>query len=152
MTAALLFVDASVLLYAVDDRDTAQRDRARAWLTACWQRRCGRLSTQVLSEFYSHARAQFPSMLSAGDARAEVRRYQHWKPWAIDHATVESAWAFESRWQLAYSDAVILASAQQQGCTWLLSDQFTHGQAMDGITIVSPFLAEPSLLDAAPPT
>ena len=150
MTAALLFVDTPVLLHAVDDRDTAKRDRARVWLAACWQQRCGRLSTQVLSEFYRNARHNFPSMLSAGDARAEVRRYQHWKPWAIDHATVESAWAYESRWQLNYWDALIVASAQQQGCTWLLSDQLPHGQQMDGITTINPFLAEPSLLESSP--
>ena len=88
-----VFVDTNVLLYGVDDLNPAKRDQARAWLAVCWERRCGRLSTQVLNEFYSNVRKKFKSALSAGAARAEVRRYQNWRPWVIDQPTVESAWA-----------------------------------------------------------
>ena len=45
----LVFVDTNVLLYAFDDRDPAKQRRARQWLEACWLRRCGRVSTQVLN-------------------------------------------------------------------------------------------------------
>ena len=148
MSPPLLFVDTNVLLYGVDDRDPAKREQSRAWLAACWRRRCGRISTQVLNEFYWNARKKFPSMLSAGDARAEVRRYQHWQPWQIDHATVESAWAIESRWQLSYWDALMVAAAQQQGCTLMLTEDLQHDQLIDGLRIVNPFMAGPELLDA----
>ena len=145
-----VFLDTNVLLYAVDDKDSAKRDRARQWLTVCWQRRCGRLSTQVLNEFYANARKKFETAISAGDARAEVRRYQNWKPWVIDHPTVETAWAVESRYGLNYWDALIVASAQHQGCTVLLSEDLQHDQQIDSVRIVNPFLVGPELLDAAP--
>jgi len=144
-----VFLDTNVLLYAVDDKDSAKRDRARQWLTVCWQRRCGRLSTQVLNEFYANARKKFETAISAGDARAEVRRYQNWKPWVIDHPTVETAWAVESRYGLNYWDALIVASAQHQGCTVLLSEDLQHDQQIDSVRIVNPFLVGPELLDAA---
>ena len=51
-----IFLDTNVFLYGIDDRDADKRDRARAWIAACWQRRCGRLSTQVLNEFYVNVR------------------------------------------------------------------------------------------------
>jgi predicted nucleic acid-binding protein len=143
-----VFLDTNVLLYAVDEKDVAKRDRARQWLTACWQRRCGRLSTQVLSEFYANARKKFDSAISAGDARAEVRRYQTWKPWVIDHATVETAWAVESRYGLNYWDALVVAAAQHQGCTVLLTEDMQHDQQIDSVRIVNPFLVGPELLDA----
>lgn len=146
MTA--VFLDTNVLLYAVDDRDAAKRDRARDWLVACWQRRCGRLSVQVLNEFYANARRKFDSAISAGDARAEVRRYQNWKPWVVDHPTVETAWALESRYGLSYWDALIVASAQHQGCTVLLSEDLQHEQQIDNVRVVNPFLVGPELLDA----
>jgi predicted nucleic acid-binding protein len=109
------------------------------------------VSTQVLNEFYCNARKKFPSILSAGDARAEVRRYQLWQPWVIDHATVESAWAAESRWQLSYWDALVVAAAQQQGCKLLLSEDLQHDQVIDGVRILNPFLTGPAWLDEVAP-
>lgn len=147
MSNPLLFVDTNVLLYGVDDRDIAKRDRARQWLAACWSRRCGRVSSQVLNELYWNARKKFPSILSAGDARAEVRRYQLWQPWTVDHATVESAWAVESRWQLSYWDALMVAAAQQQGCLALLTEDLQHDQVIDGVRILNPFITGPEWLD-----
>lgn len=148
MSAGPVFVDTNVLLYAFDDKDPGKRDMARRWLSHCWSGRCGRLSTQVLNEFYWNARKKFPTALSAGDARAEVRRYQLWQPWVVDHATVESAWAVESRWGLNYWDALMVAAAQQQGCTVLLTEDLQHDQHIDGLRIVNPFRADPERLDA----
>jgi predicted nucleic acid-binding protein len=146
--SSLLFVDTNVLLYAFDDREPAKRDAARGWLAQLWAARKGRLSNQVLHEFYWNARKKFPSQLSAGDARAEVRRYQLWQPWQTDHATVESAWALESRWGLSYWDALMVAAAQQQGCTHLLTEDLQHGQQIDSLRIVNPFQVGPEVLDA----
>ena len=142
-----VFLDTNVLLYGVDDRDVGKRDRARSWIAACWERRCGRISTQVLNEYYSNARRKFSSVIAAGDARAEVRRYQHWRPWVIDHPTVETAWAVESRYGLNYWDALMVAAAQQQGCTFLLTEDMQHDQVIDKVRILNPFIAGPDMLD-----
>ena len=141
-----VFVDTNVLLYAVDDKDLAKRDRARQWLAACWKHRCGRLSTQVLNEFYVNVRRKFPSAVSAGDARADIRRYQLWRPWAIDHPTVETAWAVETRYGINYWDALMVAAAQQQGCTLMLTEDLQHDQDIDGVRIVNPFKTGPEVL------
>lgn len=150
-TAVLVFVEASLLLHCVDDVDLGKRDRARQWMTVLWTRRCGRLSVPVLQDFYSNARERFPSALAAGDARAEVRRYQHWQPWSIDHATLETAWAVESRFGLAWRDALAVAAAQQQGCRYLLCEHLPHGQQIDGVQILNPFVVGPDCLDAPTP-
>jgi predicted nucleic acid-binding protein len=150
MTAAV-FVDTNVLLYSFDDRDLDKQRVARAWLAAIWTRRCGRLSTQVLSEFYANARKRFATAISAGDARAEVRRYQLWQPWLIDQATIDTAWAVESRWHVNYWDALMVAAAQHMGCALLLTEDLQHDQDIDGVRIVNPFLVGPELLDAPAP-
>ena len=145
-----VFPDTTVLVHAVDDRDPIKRDRARDWLRACWSLRCGRVSVQVLSEFYSIARKKFPSAISAGDARAEVRRYQQWRPWQIDHQTVENAWAIESRYGFNYWDALIIASAREQGCGFLLSEHLRHEQRVDDVLVVDPFRLGPDILETGP--
>lgn len=146
MTA--VFVDTNVLLYAFDDAYPDKRDRSRAWLATCWSARCGRLSTQVLNEFYANARKRFRNAISAGDARAEVRRYQEWMPWQIDQATIETAWAIESRYDFNYWDALMASAAQHMGCVLLLTEDLQHDQMIDGLRVVSPFLAGPEILDS----
>lgn len=143
-------MDTNVLIYGVDDRELVKRDRARAWLSECWRKQCGRLSTQVLNEFYVNVRRKFRGVLTEDGARAEVRRYQTWRPWTVDHQTVESAWAVESRFGLNYWDALMVAAAQQQGCTILLSEDMQHNQQLDGVRVVNPFLVAPDALNAAP--
>ena len=146
-----VLLDTNVLLYSVDDRVPAKRDAAQAWVRACWTRRCGRTSAQVLNEFYANARRKFSSAISAGDARALVRRYQHWSPWQNDQATLETAWAIESRYGFGFWDALVIAAAQQQGCAYLVSEDLQHGQQVDSVQILNPFLVGPKVLDGEPP-
>ena len=145
-----VFVDTPVLLHSEDSADPIRQRQAIAWLDALWTRRCGRLSTQVLNDFYDQATRRLQPAMPAGDARAEVRRYQRWQPWLIDHATVEAAWSIESRFNLAYADALVVAAAQQQGCTWLLSPDLPHQLSIDGVGLLNPFLIEPDMLDHNP--
>ena len=88
--------------------------------------------------------------MDMGDARAEVRRYQRWQPWVVDHATVETAWSIEARFNVHYWDALMLAAAQQQGCQFMLTEDLQHGQLVDGLRIVNPFLTAPDFLDTSP--
>jgi len=141
----LVFVDTNVLLCADDAHDPSRQARARAWLQALWQRRAGRLSTQVLNDYYVTATRTFGMPL--GDARAKVRRFQLWQPWQIDHQTVETAWGVEARFGLNYWDALIVAAAAQSGATHVLTvdlQSTQHLQQIDGVTILNPFLATPA--------
>jgi predicted nucleic acid-binding protein len=145
-----VFVDTNVILYSFDDSVPSKRDYARKWLAVCWQRRCGRLSTQVTNEFYANARKRFARAITPAQAQAEVRRYQQWKPWTIDMATVETAWAVEGRYGLSYWDALMVAAAQHLGCAWLLTEDLQHNQLLDGVRVLNPFLTGPDILDATP--
>jgi predicted nucleic acid-binding protein len=98
----------------------------------------------VLHEYYVQVTRK-PG-LAQGDARAKVRRFQLWQPWQIDHQTVETAWGVEARFGLSYWDALIVAAAAQSGCTHLLSEDLRHGQQIDAVTIINPFLVGPGEL------
>lgn len=149
-SALTVFVDTNVLVYSEDRSDLAKHQQARDWLTVLWMRRCGRVSTQVLNEFYVVTTRKLKPAMPEGDARAEVRRYQRWQPWVVDHATVETAWGLEARFNVHYWDALMLAAAQQQGCQFMLTEDLQHGQMVDGLRIVNPFLVEPEFLDTPP--
>ena len=121
-SAPTVFVDTNVLVYADDGREPAKRDQARAWLARIWAE-------------------------PRGDARAEVRRYQHWNPWSTDHQTVETAWALEARFALSWWDALMVAAGLHQGCEMLLTEDLQHDQRIDNLRIVNPFRVGPELLD-----
>ena len=146
-SGAIVFVDTNVLLAADDAFDPDRQIRVREWLQALWQRRAGRLSTQVLSAYYVGATRHFA--MPQGDARAKLRRYQLWQPWQIDHQTVETAWGVEARFGLPYWDALVVAAAAQSGASHVLSFDLQHGQQIDGITILNPLQATPADLALA---
>ena len=139
-----VFVDTHVLLCADDAHDASKQALARAWIQALWLRRAGRVSTQVLNDYYVSVTQTFA--MPAGDARAKLRRLQLWRPWQIDHQTVETAWGVEARFGLRYWDALMVASAAQSGANYVLTPSLTHQQHIDGVTILNPFLITPAEL------
>jgi predicted nucleic acid-binding protein len=145
MSGAVL-VDANVLVCADDVSDADRNQRANEWLQGLWARRLGRVSTQVLNEYYVTVTRRLAHGLTPGDARAKVRRYQLWQPSAVDHQTVETAWGIEARFGVHYWDALIVASAQQGGCDFLLTEDLQHGQQLGPVTVINPFAVKPEEL------
>lgn len=138
----LVFVDTNVLISAEDGAEADKQHSALAWIERLWRARSGRLSTQVLNEFYVNVTRKLKPAMPQGDARARVRRYAAgWNPWQIDHATVETAWAMEARHGLQYWDCLVLAAAQHSGCTLVLSEDMQHEGRFGAVQVINPFLA-----------
>jgi predicted nucleic acid-binding protein len=138
-----VLVDANVLVYADDLGEPEKAGRSNAWLDALWASHRGRVSTQVLNEYYVTVTRKLTRALTPGDARANVRRYQLWQPWQLDHLTVETAWGIEARFNVHYWDALVLAAAQHSGCRYVLTEDLQHGQQIGALTIVNPFAVQP---------
>jgi predicted nucleic acid-binding protein len=143
MTAPV-FVDTNVLVYSRDARDPEKQRRAREWLEFLWEDRRGRLSRQVLHEYYVTVTRKLSPGLAVDEARSDVRSLFHWLP-AIDPVVIiEAAWTFQDRSALSFWDALILGAAQAMGCDTVLSEDLPSGQEVQGIRIVSPFKTRPA--------
>lgn len=140
MTAPV-FVDSNVFLYALDEADKSKQQAARNWRSRLWASRLGRVSFQVLSEFYVNALRLRPS--ARDQARAEVRDLLAWNPVVGDAALLERGWKLQDRYGLSYWDALIVAAAKVASCGYLLTEDLQAGQKLDGIEVVSPFLRDP---------
>ena len=77
MTAPL-FADTNPLVCSRDARDAAKQERAREWLDFLWDTRRGRLSRQVLQEYYVTVTRKLQPGLTVAEARADVRALFHW--------------------------------------------------------------------------
>jgi predicted nucleic acid-binding protein len=146
MTAPV-FVDSNVLLYALDEANPEKQKAARDWRAELWKSRRGRLSFQVLGEFYVNAVRLLPK--ARDEARAEVRDLLAWNPVGTDAALLELGWKIQDRYQLSYWDALIVAAAKASSCRYLLTEDLQAGQKLDGIVVVNPFLSGPELIETS---
>jgi len=140
-TDSPVFVDSNVLLYAVDEANPRKQEAARNWRAELWKNRRGRVSFQVLGEFYVNAVRKRPA--AREEARAEVRDLLTWSPVVADAALLERGWRLQDRYGLSYWDALIVAAAKAALCRYLLTEDLQAGQKLDGIEVVNPFLRDP---------
>jgi len=138
MVEGKVFVDTNVLLYAFDAKEIEKRRVAREWMGWLWERATGRLSWQVLIEFYVNAlRAGLKE--SERQARETVRLYSTWRPLAVGAPLIDRAWYWRDKAQTSYWDSLILAAAEKEECAWLLSEDFQDGRKYGSVVVVNPF-------------
>lgn len=148
-TGSLVFIDSNVFVYAMDETDHAKQLAARNWRSALWKNRRGRVSFQVLGEFYVNALRIQPE--AREEARAEVRDLLAWNPVITNEALIEKGWKLQDRYQLSYWDALIVAAAGAASCRYLLTEDLQAGQALDGIEVLNPFQRAPESLPGVAP-
>jgi predicted nucleic acid-binding protein len=139
------FVDTNVLLYSVDATDAAKHARARQWMDALWNTDSGRLSWQVLNEFYWNAVGKLKT--PAVRVRENVEALALWQPVDFGLGLLHRAWYWSDRGGVACWDSLILAAAESTGCKYLLSEDFQAGRKFGDLTVVNPFLASPEDFD-----
>jgi predicted nucleic acid-binding protein len=141
---ANIFVDTNVFIYAVDQADLKKQLAAQTWRAWLWETNRGRISFQVLQEFYVIATRKQPSAVV--EIRKEVSDLMAWQPIALDSSVITGAWQIEDRYGISFWDALIVAAAKTAGCRYLLTEDLRRGQDLDGVMVVDPFFSEPSAL------
>ncbi len=144
--SAKVFVDTNVLVYSRDASEPEKQGQAEAWMAALWERRAGRLSFQVLQEYFVSVTAKLDPGLDKESARRDVRALLAWQPLAVDGRIMEGAWLLQDRYLLTWWDALIGAAAQTAGCRYLLSEDFQEGMELGELTVVNPFRTLPEAL------
>jgi predicted nucleic acid-binding protein len=139
---AKVFVDSNILVYA-HDADAGSKQRiAAAQIKALWKNRFGRVSTQVLQEFYVTVTQKLGKPLSKSDAREIVRDYAQWVTIPTSPQTVIRASEIGEVWRLSFWDSLILAAAEEQECSTVLTEDLNSGKTLAGIRVVNPFLQD----------
>lgn len=138
-----VFVDTNVLVYVRDRSEEEKQRLAAAWMAVLWESRRGRLSHQVLQEYYVTATSRLEPPRPLEDVREDVWALRSWKPHAPDYETMETAWTVQDRFGLSGWDALIVAAALRTGSRWLLTEDLQDGQDLMGVTVVNPFRHAP---------
>jgi predicted nucleic acid-binding protein len=131
------FVDTNVLLYAEDNDRAAKRDRARALIGQLLVERSGRISLQVLNEFFAAGTKKLG--LDAVAARRRIELYSRFDVVSLAVDDLLAAVDLHRLHQLSIWDALIVRAALVAGCKTLLTEDLQHGFRVDGLEVVDPF-------------
>lgn len=139
----LFFVDSNVLLYRRDASFETKQKTADEWIRKLWTERSGRLSVQVLNEFYVTATQKLKPGMPRKEARAEVQDFLTWEPVALSAELIRSAFEVQTRYEISYWDSLIVSAALAARCNFLLTEDLQDGQDFGGLKVVDPFAHPP---------
>src|SRR5579875_1267251 len=133
-------VDTNLLVYAVDPRDAGKQRRAITTLDNVHARHIGVLSPQILGEFFSAATRKLPSPLTPLEAERLVADYiASWPVLDLTATIVQRALRGLRRYQFSYWDALVWATACENGLSFVLSEDFNDGAMLEGVRFLNPF-------------
>jgi predicted nucleic acid-binding protein len=134
------FVDTNILVYAYD-RSAGQKHLIAAKLIEqCWEKGNGRLSLQVLQEFYVSVTRKIAKPLDPRTARQIIADLANWRYHSPETSDLLEAIEFQQEYGLSFWDALILQSAARLGCRRLISEDLIHGQIFGKVRVINPFM------------
>lgn len=132
------FVDTNVLVYAADEAraQSAKTKIARELLLQPDLH----LSVQVLSEFIVTARCPHKLGFSPEQEREWLERWLLFPVAALGVNTFIVALSNHQRFKISHWDSLILASAAEQACSVVYSEDLSDQQDYDGLWVINPFV------------
>jgi len=140
MSANPQFVDTNVLIYAHDRSAGSKHERARALMQELWDTRAGCLSIQVLQEFYVNITRKVAHPLTPEAAAEIITDLSMWQIHRPDVSDLLEAIRLQTRLQLSFWDAMIIASANRLACHTVWSEDLNAGQSYGDTVVQNPFV------------
>jgi predicted nucleic acid-binding protein len=132
------FLDTNILIYTDDPRDAAKQGIAIGLIRDHLRAQTGVISLQVLQEYFVNATGKL--RLAADLAK---RRVEFFAKLQVVEPNIKDVLAAVDVFRLhhfSFWDALVLYAAKQAGCKLLLTEDLQHGQTIDGVRIVNPFI------------
>ena len=132
------FVDTNILVYAHDKSAGAKQIMAADLLDQGIQTGRLVLSTQVFQEFFVSAVKKLG--IDPAVARRTIELYGTLQVVTIDLPDILAAIDLQRLHHYSFWDALIIRAAQSARCSILYTEDLQHGQIIDGLKVVNPFL------------
>ena len=131
-----VFLDSNIIIYAYSRTEPGKADIARRIIAS------GNviISAQVINEFVSVTHKKLRHSIEVIEkAVQEFLKFTRTVPISAETSLLAIRIAKEHR--LAWYDSLIVASALENGCSILVSEDLQHGQVIEkSLTIINPFL------------
>jgi len=136
----LYFVDTNILIHAFDVSASEKHEKASKLLRELWIGENGRISIQVLQEFYVNVTRKAPQALNPLQAASIIRDLSNWKVHRPATEDVLAAISIQQQYQISFWDALIIRSAQESNCQTLWSEDLSNGQDYGEVKVLNPLL------------
>jgi predicted nucleic acid-binding protein len=133
------FLDTNIFVYSFDDVSLAKAEQANRLIHEGIVTKAGAISYQVIQEFFNVVYRRSPMR----PAEAEHFMATVFRPLWVVHpspAFFLRGMQLMERFHLQWYDSLIVAGAIEAKCSILYSEDFQHGQKLDGVEVRNPFL------------
>ncbi len=134
------FIDTNIFVYQLERLDARKADIADGLIEHGIETQTACISFQVIQECINTAvrKAEMPL------TEEEIRKYMmdvlaplyRVQP---DIRLYQKALEIRFRYRFSFYDSLIVAAAVEAGCKTLYTEDLTHGQQVEGVTITNPF-------------
>ncbi|MFZ9965302.1 MAG: PIN domain-containing protein [Terrimicrobiaceae bacterium] len=135
--SAEVFLDTNILVYCFDSTNPKKQNISKELVA----RKNWIVSWQVVQEFSSVALHKFRTPLKPDDL-ADYIELRLWPRCRVlpSEAIFQKATTIYNRYGFRFYDSLIIASALASGATKLLSEDMQHGQRIDSLEFLNPFV------------
>ncbi|MDE0167151.1 MAG: PIN domain-containing protein [Bryobacterales bacterium] len=134
------FIDTNIFVYQLERLDARKADIADDLIEHGIETQTACISFQVIQECINTAIRKAEVPLTEDELRkylvdvlAPLYRVQP------DIRLYQKALEIRYRYRFGFYDALIVAAAVEAGCKTLYTEDLTHGQQVEGVTITNPF-------------
>lgn len=133
--------DTNVFIYYFDETDARKKGVARSLVRTALSTGDVAISYQVVQEALNALTTKLSVPATEGDLEQFFERILP-RLWVVmpSQALHERALRVRRRYGLHFYDALVVAGALEGGCDRLLTEDLQHGQVIEGLRIVNPFL------------
>jgi len=135
------FLDTNIIVCSFDKQDGQKREIARNLISEGLENQNTSISYQVVQEFINVATRKFEDPLTYKDCRLFIEQVLNplWHVYSSKEL-IYSALIILERWQYSFYDSLIIASAIEASSTVLYTEDLQHGQQIENVRILNPFL------------
>lgn len=138
-SASSVFVDANVLVYVHDSNEPMKQAIAEQWVDRLWAGGGACTSVQVLNECYSTLTQKLRPRVPPDAAWDYVSQLCEWNLCSVDINMMVRARELQQRYLLNWWDCLIVAAAQAQGCSLLLTEDLDDQGRYGNVKVCNPF-------------
>jgi predicted nucleic acid-binding protein len=134
------FVDSNIFIYLLDETNPRKRDTARQLVRTALEEGSACISHQVIQETLQVMTGKLKVPVTFEDARRFLE--ETLVPlWSVMPSAklYQRSLEVQQRYRYGFYDSLIIAAALEGGCRRLLSEDFQHGQQIEGLRIEDPF-------------
>jgi predicted nucleic acid-binding protein len=139
-TTGRYFVDTNLLVYAYDASAGKKWELSSDIISLLWHYRTGVISTQVVQELFVILTHKVQRPIPPKKAKEIIADMLHWPLVVNDADSILRAVDLQVSYRFAFWDSLILQAAISSRSDYLLSEDFQHGQVIESVTIMNPFV------------